>query len=82
MNIFNATIKPRRIGFLLIIFILLFACKTDDKKINISQEPAPLESDSSEDIIWHIKAFHPDGKLYDIKAIDADGNKNSFNFTN
>ena len=26
-----------------------------------------------EEVIWHVKAFHPDGKLLDVKAIDADG---------
>src|SRR5688572_23947998 len=24
--------------------------------------------------IWHVKAFHPDGKLLDVKAIDKQGN--------
>ena len=75
MNILRVTIKGRRISSVLIIFILLLACKTDNKKINISQEPAPLETETSEDILWHVKALHPEGKLLDVKAIDADGNK-------
>ena len=75
MNILNRICNARRISSVLVILILLVACKTDNKKINISEEPVAIETETSEDIMWHIKAFHPDGKLYDIKAIDADGNK-------
>lgn len=33
-----------------------------------------LESDPFKEIVWHVKAIHPEGNFLDIKAMDKDGN--------
>lgn len=48
---------------------LIFSCKNDTTNINIEQQPEAVQIDYSKDIIWHIKAFHPNAKLLDVKAI-------------
>jgi hypothetical protein len=75
MKILNKTCNARRLKLSFVIILLIFSCKEEKTKINIDQSPNTTETISSEDIIWHIKAFHPDGKLLDVKAIDAKGNK-------
>ena len=34
---------------------------------------APNQLSAAEEKIWHVKAFHPEGRLLDVKAIDKDG---------
>lgn len=32
-------------------------------------------AESKQQLIWHVKAFHPDGYTLDVKAFDKDGNR-------
>jgi len=58
---------------MLAFFILLLGCKNEKKQINITQESGEIKSNDLSEVIWHVKAVHPDGKLLDVKAIDKDG---------
>jgi hypothetical protein len=57
--------------------ILLLACTngTTEGKNETTQN----EETKAKDIIWHIKAIHPDGKSLAIKAIDKEGNQYDVN---
>lgn len=72
MDILRHTLKVMRIAAVLVLLVLV-GCKNDETKINIKQEAPELSSGDFEEVIWHVKAFHPDGKLLDVKAIDKDG---------
>jgi len=74
MNIFKIKSKATRISTFLVFFILLLSCKNEKTKINITQDSGEVVTNSFDEIIWHIKAIHPDGKFLHIKAIDKDGN--------
>jgi len=65
--------KETRAVTIVAVFFLLVACNNNTAKINISQDSQSIEQNADRDIIWHIKALHPDGKLLDVKAIDKDG---------
>ena len=42
---------------------------------DINEEETDLTKENfTEDIIWHIKAIHPDGRFIDVKALDTEGN--------
>lgn len=73
MDILRHTFKVMRIAAVLVLLILV-GCKNDETRININQEAPELGSEDFKEVIWHVKAFHPDGKLLDVKAIDKDGN--------
>ncbi len=73
MNTFKIISKTTRIATFLGFFILLLNCKNEETKINITQDSNAVESESIDEVIWHIKAIHPNGKLLDVKAIDKDG---------
>jgi len=62
----------RKYAYLLGFLILLIGCETGttDKKKDIVEEEVP----KFEEVIWHIRAVHPDGKTFNVKAIDEDGN--------
>ena len=56
------------IGFISI----LISCNPQESK----QTDNSVKSEQpNEEIIWHIKAIHPDGYSIDVKALDKDGNK-------
>lgn len=57
-----------------LMFVLL-GCKdsTQTKTINVAQQDDSSETITGEEVIWHVKALHPDGKLLDVKAFDKDG---------
>ena len=73
MNILKDIFKATGIASIFTIFMLLIACNNDQAKININKDSQKIELDSQKDIIWHVKAYHPDGKLLDVKAITGDG---------
>ena len=73
MNTFKITSKARRIATILGFFILLLGCKNEKAQINITQDSSEAETNNLAEVIWHIKAIHPDGKLLDVKAIGKDG---------
>jgi hypothetical protein len=72
MDILNRTLKATRIAAVLAL-ALMVGCKNDETKINLKQDAPTLGSENFEEVIWHVKAFHPDGKLLDVKAVDKDG---------
>lgn len=75
MNTLKITFKATGIATILGFFILLLGCTNGKKKeINITQDANEIESEILDEVIWHIKAIHPDGKLIDVKAIDKEGN--------
>jgi len=74
MNNSRITFKISRIAVILTFSILLLGCTKGKTKININQESSAIEQDTLNDVIWQIKAYHPQGKLLDVKAIDKEGN--------
>ncbi|WP_223549958.1 hypothetical protein [Aestuariivivens sp. NBU2969] len=73
MKTFIFKLKPRKIAAFFGFFILLTSCKDDKTVVNLVQDSNSTESDNLTEVIWHIKAIHPDGKLLDVKAIGEDG---------
>ena len=73
MRILKSIFEKTGIIAILSAFIFLSACNNNRAKINISQDSESIELNLDKDIIWHVKAFHPDGKLLDVKAITKDG---------
>ena len=63
------------ICFLLFSFLLVWAgCDNQpgiaEKAMKETVMPVPA---TPEEVIWHVKAFLPEGKLLDIKALDKEG---------
>jgi hypothetical protein len=56
----------------LFVFFFLFACSEPAEKP--APEPLMAESVAPEEVIWHIKAIHPEGRFIDVKALDKQGN--------
>jgi len=75
MSTFIIRLKVRRIAYFLILFMFMTGCNDDKKEINLAKDLTGQETNSSTEVIWHIKAIHPDGKLLDVKAIGEDGTK-------
>ena len=61
-----------------VIMFTLLGCnnkdKTQTRTINVAQQDDNSEAITGEEIIWHVKAIHPDGKILDVKALDKTGN--------
>ena len=74
MNIFRNTFKVTRLVVIFGIFSLAYGCNNNQTKIKIDQNDSVIQFDSLNEIIWHVKAYHPDVKLLDVKAIDKEGN--------
>lgn len=73
MKTFIKTLKFKGTTALLVFFILLLGCKNETTEIHIAQAPSDAAVNNGTEVIWHIKAIHPEGKLLDIKAIGKDG---------
>ena len=43
-------------------------------QISVNKSNHKPETNVSEDIIWHVKAFRPDAQILKVKAIDKEGN--------
>jgi len=56
--------------FLLGIMLFIAACSISPEEPEVVEEKVP----AFENIIWNVKAIHPDGQTLDIKAFDAVGN--------
>ncbi len=56
--------------------VVLFTACNDKTTSEVTPEPemSQEEADVAEEVIWHIKAVHPEGRFLDVKALDADGN--------
>ena len=74
MNTLKITFKAIRIASILGFFLFLGCTNSKTKEINITQDSNEMESKVIDEVIWHIKAIHPDGKLINVKAIDKQGN--------
>ena len=46
---------------------------TQTREINVAQQNDGGQDVTGEEVIWHVKAVHPDGKLLDVKALDDNG---------
>ncbi len=55
-----------------VLFSLLAACT--EQAPEMKSEPIEAKTDLAKEIIWHIKALHPEGRTIDVKALDKDGN--------
>ncbi len=75
MKAFKQPLKPSNYINLLIFFFLGLSYGSaqvlDSGRENL-QKP---ETQTTPDIYWHVKAFRPEAKLLDIKAIDKDGKR-------
>ena len=55
-------------------FIFLFTACNNGPSQNKTSKPETDELAKVNDIIWNVKAIHPDGQTLDIKAFDEEGN--------
>ena len=70
-----AAIWKVRIISIIGLFVLLVGCTKSAPKEEIQAlSENVVESKTSEEIQWHVKAVHPEGRFLDIKAVDAYGN--------
>ncbi|MBU3822072.1 hypothetical protein KO566_08375 [Flavobacteriaceae bacterium XHP0103] len=67
------TLKSGKMTAFFVSVILLVGCKNEKTEIHIVQEPSDANTNTMTEVIWHIKAIHPEGKLLDVKAIGEDG---------
>ena len=59
---------------MMMLFLVLLGCQKKQTKVNIDQEPLEAIVETNfETVFWYVKAFNPQGKLLDVKAVDADG---------
>ncbi len=72
MNNISLVFRTTRIVSILGLLILFFGCTNNAPKVAETLKEA--ETVSFNEIIWHIKAIHPEGGFLDIKALDKDGN--------
>ena len=70
----NYVLPFRAIGFVFLFVFLNFQSGCTEKVPENKAETVIVEAQVAKDIIWHIKAIHPEGQTIDVKALDADGN--------
>jgi len=79
----NFTLPFRSIGVASILgfFTLLFGCtgpapesRSDMNKDDSEINEGKVMPNSIQEIIWNIKAIHPEGRTIDVKALDKEGN--------
>jgi len=63
---------PNKITRALCLLSLISACTNSSPQVE--SEMNEEKADLTTDIIWHIKAIHPEGGIIDVKALDKDGN--------
>jgi len=74
MRNFNHNLRAVDLVIVLFFSILLLGCTKNQKQVTIKQNSTEVVQDTLKEIIWHVKAFHPDAKLLDVKAVDESGN--------
>ena len=59
-----------------VLFIAILAFSYGNAQIDLEERSKLIkpEVEITSDIYWYVKAYRPDAKLLDVKAIDADGN--------
>ncbi|MEJ2583892.1 MAG: hypothetical protein P8Z38_02250 [Robiginitalea sp.] len=61
--------------FLSVLMSLSAGCRGKNTEvIEVTSEVKEETAAVTEELIWHIKAVHPEGRFLDVKALDADGN--------
>ena len=66
----SAVFRLTRVLSFIVLLMVSFSCK--DETSEAKMESAEKGVESSEVVIWHIKAVHPEGRLIDVKAMDKD----------
>lgn len=74
MRKFIHNLKTKDLVIVFFFSILLLGCTKNQKQVTIKQNSTEVVQDTFKEIIWHVKAFHPDAKLLDVKAVDEAGN--------
>lgn len=74
MKTVNKFFRPSKILTLSVLLLLTisngFSQIEDENSMNVNKP----ETNTSEDLLWHVKAFRPDAQILKVKAIDKDGN--------
>ncbi len=74
MKTINSTSKLSKISILfLLLFLTIFQGYAQIEVNNRSKLIKP-ETNITEDLVWHVKAFRPDAQILKVKAIDKKGN--------
>ena len=72
-----STSIPQRLWpvLFLVLVSLMTGCK-EKPAAEVTPEPEMSQeiADVSEEVIWHVKAVHPEGRFLDVKALDEAGN--------
>ena len=64
----------RQVSLVILFVFLTFQTGCTEKITETKEDTATVETEMPAEIIWHIKAIHPEGQTIDVKALDADGN--------
>ena len=75
-NSSNPVFHIAKVLFVSALLAISMACNEKDKTPEEKPKPVVSQevSDVNEEIIWHIKAVHPEGRFLDVKALDKQGN--------
>ena len=72
MKPISVKLNTVRVAAIFGLIALLSAC--NQRAPEITSNTSQSVVDVPDEIIWHIKAIHPEGRTIDVKALDADGN--------
>ena len=50
---------------------LTLGCNSNTSETKVLE---PENENVNKEVIWHVKAIHPEGRIIDVKALDKDGN--------
>ena len=70
----KSSLAVRSLGVVLILGIFTFLSGCTNSTDNVKLEVIEDKPNATQEIIWHIKAIHPEGRTIDVKALDKDGN--------
>jgi len=72
----NPVFKSTKVLFVSALLAISVGCNGKDKAPEEQPEPVVSQevSEIPQEIIWHIKAVHPEGRFLDVKALDKEGN--------
>ncbi len=74
MKTIICTSIPSKLISLLVLFILTFSNVYAQIEVENRSELIKPETNITDNLIWHIKAFRPDAQILKVKAIDKDDN--------